>query len=419
MRYKLGDLTPLVFKTSNYGGSWTAITQGIGSEDFVRAVREDPKTRGLLYAATERGMYISFNDGVNWHKLDFNLPPVPITDLIIKDNDLVASTAGRGFWILDDLSALQQATGKFERALTLYQPKPTIRYTFGGFGGIRFPNFGKNPANGVTLDYYLGEEPDSVGIVLEISDEQSRLLRTYISTGDDAAKPRPGTPPPAPVLPTEIGLNRFTWDLRNETFPEVDDAFITGDYRGHMVAPGTYKARLMSSKDTVSTTIEVLPDPNWNITPDEFRVQQEMLQKIDGYVIEIHESINKMRNAKSQLKQYQSNLKDKDEYQDLVVLGDTLMARIDRWEQELVQTKMKTQQDMVNFRSKLGAEFMFLKGYVDNHDPRLTQGAIQRMEDLEEQWIEQKSALDRIINEDLNTYNKLYRDKGIPAVVVD
>ncbi len=419
MRYKFGDLTPLIYRTSDFGSSWRAITQGIAADDFVRVVREDPKTKGLLYAGTERGLYISFNDGVNWHRLDLNLPPVPITDLTIKDNDLVASTAGRGFWILDDLSALQQSVGKFEGTLTLYQPKPTIRYTFGGFGGIRFPNFGKNPPNGVTLDYYLAEEPDSVGLALEISDDQGQLLRTYTSTGDDTVKPRPGVPPPAPVLPTEIGLNRFTWDLRQETFPGIDDTFITGDFRGHMITPGNYKARLMTSEDTVSTSIEVLPDPNWNITKDEFRAQQEILTKIDGYVIEIHELINKMRNAKAQLKQYQSNLKDKELYQDLMVLGDTLMARINRWEQELLQTKMKTQQDMVNFRSKLGAEFMFLKGYVDNHDPRLTEGAIQRMKDLESQWVEQKAALDKIIDEDLNRYNKLYSEKGVPAIMVD
>jgi len=258
-----------------------------------------------------------------------------------------------------------------------------------------------------------------VGLALEISDDQGQLLRTYTSTGDDTVKPRPGVPPPAPILPTEIGLNRFTWDLRQETFPGIDDTFITGDFRGHMITPGNYKARLMTSEDTVSTSIEVLPDPNWNITKDEFRAQQEILTKIDGYVIEIHELINKMRNAKAQLKQYQSNLKDKESYQDLMVLGDTLMARIDRWEQELLQTKMKTQQDMVNFRSKLGAEFMFLKGYVDNHDPRLTEGAIQRMKDLEGQWVEQKAALDKIIDEDLNRYNKLYSEKGVPAIMVD
>jgi len=144
-----------------------------------------------------------------------------------------------------------------------------------------------------------------------------------------------------------------------------------------------------------------------------------MLQEIDDYVVEIHESLTKMRTARGQLMLYQANLKKKPEYQDLVKLGDNLMAKIDRWEQELVQTKMKVRSDVIMLRSKLGAEFMFLKDYMDTHDPRVTKGAIQRLADLEEQWLEHKEVLNGIIEGDLKRYNQLYRKKGIPAIVVD
>jgi photosystem II stability/assembly factor-like uncharacterized protein len=418
MRYKFGDASPMVYKTTNYGESWAKITGGVDPQTFVRAVREDPKTPGLLYAGTERGFYISFNDGGWWQRLDLNLPPVPITDLTVKDNDLVVSTAGRGFWILDDLSALQLSKGSFNTSLNIYQPKPTIRYTYGGFGGIRFPNYGSNPANGVSLDYYLGEAPDSTGVVLQILDQQGHLIRSYTSQ-ENTTKPIPGAPPPAPQLPTEVGLNRFTWDFRHETYPGIKDEFIDGNQIGHMVAPGNYQARLFSSKDTVSTSIQVLPDPNWDIREEEFRAQQQMLAKIDGYVFEIQESITSMRSAKQQLKQHQAVLKDKDEYQDLMVLGDSLVSRINQWEQELIQTKMKTQQDVVNFRSKLADEFMFLKGYVDNHDPRLTAGAIERMQDLEAQWAEQKRILKKLVEEDIKAYNEQYHARSVPAIIVD
>ncbi|MDH3709334.1 MAG: glycosyl hydrolase [Cyclobacteriaceae bacterium] len=418
MRYKFDDHNPYIYKTTDYGNTWVRISNGIGPQDFVRAVREDPVKPGLLYAATERGLYLSFNGGSSWDKLDLNLPPVPITDLTITDNDLVASTAGRGFWILDDLGPLQQSMGKFPQNITLYSPKPTIRFSSGGFGGIRFPNFGQNPPNGVILDYYLPVEPDSSGISLEILNDQDKVIRTYSSIKDESAKPRPGGPPPPAVLPAKKGLNRFNWDLHQETLEAVDKAFIMGDYRGHGVAPGNYRARLMNSMDTVSTVITLMSDPNWIISPGDFNEQQLMLAEIDAIVVEIHQSINKMRKAKSQLKQYQELLKDQEEYQDLLTQGDSVMAHINQWEGTLLQNKMKTQQDMVNFRSKLSAEFMFLKGYVDNHDPRLTEGARQRMKDLTAQWQQQQQILDNIINEELAAYNSLFREKQVPAVIL-
>ena len=419
MRYKFDDHQPYIYKTSDYGNTWTKITNGIASEDFVRAVREDPVKPGLLYAATERGLYVSFNDGASWDKFELNFPPVPITDLTIQDNDLVASTAGRGFWILDDLGALQQSMGKFPSSIALYQPKPTVRYSAGGFGGaIRFPYFGTNPPNGIILDYYLPAEPDSSGIRLEIQNDQDEVIRSYSSIKDEMLKPRPGAPPPPAVLPAKKGLNRFNWDLHRETLEGVDKAFIMGDYRGHRVAPGNYQARLISGTDTVNTSLTLMSDPNWIISPGDFHEQQQMLNQIDVTVMEIHQSINKMRKAKSQLEQYQNLLKDQEKYKELLTQGDSVMSKINKWEQELLQTKMKTQQDMVNFNSKLSAELMFLKGYVDNHDPRVTEGAKERMRDLSDQWSTYKKELNRIIEEELEEYNRLFKEQDIPAVII-
>jgi photosystem II stability/assembly factor-like uncharacterized protein len=418
MRYKFGDFTPLIYKTTDYGTSWSLISEGIADDTFVRAVREDPETKGLLYAATEKGFYISNNQGDYWHRLDLNLPPVPITDITIKENDLVAATAGRGYWILDDIGALQQSKDGLPGEIHLYQPKATIRYSYTGFGGIRFPNHGTNPANGIYLDYYLPVQPDSSGLTLEILSGEKEIIRTYSSNKKEESRPAPVSSPPEPVLPVEIGINRFSWDFRNQSYPGVEDQYIGGSLGGYMIAPGTFHARLIHLGDTVSTTFEILPDPNWDITPEEFAQQQEMLASIDSYIIELHQSIASMRTAQSQLKQHQQMLKDQEKYQDLLIMGDSIMSGIQRWEQQLLQTKMKTQQDVVNFQPKLVDEFMFLKGYIDNHDPRLTTGAIERMQDLENNWKDQKATLDQLIEQDLQAYNTLYRTKEVPAIIL-
>ncbi|NER12961.1 glycosyl hydrolase [Leptobacterium flavescens] len=419
MRYKFNDLKPYIYKTSDYGNTWTKITDGIDDpHTFVRVVREDPKTKGLLYAGTETGLYISANDGASWQKFQLNLPVVPINDLVIQDNDLVAATAGRSFWILDDLGAIQQSSGKFgEGKLKIFSPKNTYRL-FGGSSANTNGGQGQNPKEGVTFDYYLNKDIDSVSFKLKIFDQQNNLIRTYSNQPQKNFKSWPGGPQKPAVLSSKKGVNRFTWDFRRETLPAVDKVFVFGDYRGSRVAPGTYKLRLVMEKDSVETQVVILPNPKVKSTGSQFSQQQDFLREIENTVKDIHESVNSMRSAKNQLKSYASLLKGKKEAEELLEKGKAISERIGKWEEELIQPKQKTFQDVINFNNKLNAELLNLKSYVDAADPALTKGARERLADLKGQWKRFSDEKNAIISTEMNAYNDLYRQLGLPALIL-
>ena len=230
MRYKSMDLKPYIYKTNDYGQSWTKITNGITDKHtFVRAVREDKKQKGLLYAGTETGLYVSFDDGANWQKFQLNLPVVPINDLVIQDNDLVVATAGRSFWILDDLGAIQQSKDA-NNSFKLFKPKDTYRL-FGGSSEKPIPGLGQNPKQGVTFDYHLPKDADSLELKLEVL-SNGKVIRTLTNTKPKDFKSWPGGPPKPVVLPSKKGYNRFTWDFRKDPIPSIDKVFVFGNYNG-------------------------------------------------------------------------------------------------------------------------------------------------------------------------------------------
>ncbi len=417
MRYKFNDLTPIAYKTSDYGASWTRITNGFDDPNgFVRTVREDRKVKGLLYAGTETGLYVSFNDGANWQKLQLNLPIVPINDLTIQDNDLVAATAGRGFWILDDLGAIQQAKGQFGENTQLFTPKDT--YLFIG-GSSNSPTLGKNPKSGVTFDYYLPEElPDSVSMSLEIL-QGNDVIRTYSSKVDESFKSWSGGPPKPQVAPAKKGINRFTWNFKRETLPAISGVFVYGDYTGTTVAPGDYSIRLsIQDGDTLETAITILPNPNLDVSASDYSDQQAFLKSITDMIADIHEKVDDMRSAKSQLSAYQKLLKGREDAEVLLDTAKALTKKISKWEERLIQPKQKTFQDVINFQNQLNAQLMHLKGYAGAADPRVTQGARERFRDLSDQWKTFSDQRDQLIDVELKAFNDLYKSMNLPAVIM-
>ncbi len=417
MRYKFNDLTPIAYKITGYGASATRITNGIDDPNtFFRVIREDKKVKGLLYGGTETGLYVSFNDGTFWQKLELNFPNVPINDLIIQDNDLVAATAGRSFWILDDLSAIQQSKGQFGSELSIYQPKDTYRL-FGVSPDEPSPGYGLNPKEGVTFDYYLPEKLDTVELRVEIL-EGEQVIRSYSNIEDEDFKTWPGGPSKPKALPSEKGINRFTWDFRRETIPAVDKVFTYGSFNGSRVAPGDYSIRMILDEDTVSTSVKILPNPNLKTTEEDFNDQQNFLKEIAGIVTEMHESVTMMRSAKSQLGSYQKLLEGRDEAKTLLDTANSLIKKIDKWESELVQPKQKTFQDVINFGNRLNAELMNLKNYADGADPKVTSGARKRLDDLKKQWEEFRSGLKDLIEVELKVFNDLYEQADLPAVIL-
>ncbi|MDH5607943.1 MAG: glycosyl hydrolase, partial [Cyclobacteriaceae bacterium] len=418
MRYKFNDLKPYAFKTNDYGRTWIKITHGLDDPySFPRVIREDKKIKGLLYAGTETGLYISLNDGANWQKFQLNLPIVPINDLTIRDNDLIAATAGRSFWILDDLGALQQSKGNLAK-LAIYKPKDTYRL-FGGSADTPSPGLGQNPKEGVTVDYCLPQAADSADMNLYVLDKSGAVIRTYTNRAPEDFQSWPGGPAKPAVLPAKKGVNRFTWDFQRESLPAVDQVFIYGTHTGSRVGPGDYTLRLVVGQDAVETTVTLLPDPRINVTQAEFDRQQQFLTEVENLFREIHESVSAMRSAKTQLQAYQKLLKDNEAARALTDTAHALVTKIEAWEQRLIQPSQKTFQDVINFHNQLNAELSNLKEYADVADPRLTKGATERLNDVKASWKQFADTRDALIKTDMKAFNDLYKKLGLPAVIME
>ena len=415
MRYKSLDLQSYIFKTTDYGKSWNKIVNGLNDPNgFARVVRADKKRKGLLYAGTETGLFVSNDDGQHWQRLKLNLPVVAINDLIIQDNDLVAATSGRGFWILDDLGALQNMTAN-QNTVEIYQPKPSYRI-FGGTSNA--VGQGTNPRSGVTFDYYLDKDADTLQLKLEVLDG-SKVIRTYSNQKPKDFKSWPGGPSAPQVLPSKKGYNRFTWDFNRDALPAVNKVFVFGGLTGASVPPGTYTLRLTLEGETVETTATILPNPAINASPNDFVEQQQMLETIASTVREMHTSVNQMRSAKEQLNNYAKLLKDNEVAKPLIEKGEALLKRINSWEENLIQAKQKTFQDVINFNNKLNAQLIQLMSYIDQANPKVTQGAKDRLKDLMKDWQVYKTERDAIINSEMQAYNALYKSLNIPALIIE
>ena len=415
MRHKSMDLNSYVFKTNDYGQTWTKIVNGLeDTKGFARVVRADKKQEGLLYAGTETGLCVSNDDGAHWQRLKLNLPPVAINDLTIQDNDLVAATSGRGFWILDDLGVLQNMNSN-DKSVQLFKPKDTYRI----FGGVsKATGQGENPKSGVTFDYYLDKAADTLDLKLEVL-QNSKVIRSYTNKKPKGFKSWPGGPSKPQILPSKQGYNRFTWDFNRAALPSIHKVFIFGGLSGSRVAPGNYALRLTLEEDTVETMITILPNPKMNSNPQDFIAQQKMLVTIENTIRAMHEAVNQMRSTKTQLDAYAKLLKDHENATHLLEKGETLSKRINSWEENLIQVDQKTFQDVINFNNKLNAQLIQLKSYIDQADPKLTKGAKERFNDLMKDWEVYKNERDAIIETEMNAYNILYKSLNIPALIIN
>ncbi len=452
--YKLGDFTPRIFETTDYGISWQLRVDGIAEDDFVRVVREDPGRAGLLYAGTEAGLYVSFDDGERWQPLQLNLPVVPITDLTIRDQDLVVSTQGRAFWILDNLTPLHQINELVATSdVHLFKPRDAVR--FPASGREPPPNFGENPPAGAVIDYYLspamidllengpaieenGGEEDAAGtvdvdpeepwdgeILLEILDEERDVVRSYSSREDerDPVDPSPKASElgfsERKVLPKKAGHNRFVWDLRREQVASVPDLFVLYP-RGktYRVAPGTYQARLTVAGETRVKTFQLLADPQRPASREEFAEQQALISSIWQRVDYIHTAVDRLRRVRLQIEDLLDRIEGRDGVEQLAVVGNALVSKIEIWEKPLVQAEQKTFQDVINFPNRLNAQYLFLLDVVDSSDPPITDGALRRFEDLETEWQNHEGEMLEILDLDVPSFNRMFEELRVPAVIV-
>ncbi|HEY9284134.1 MAG TPA: hypothetical protein VIP46_11830 [Pyrinomonadaceae bacterium] len=453
--YKWDDFRPYLYKTSDYGKTWKKITNGIPDTAFTRVVREDPNRKGLLYAGTETGMYVSFNDGESWQSLQLNMPVVPITDLAVhkRDKDLIVATQGRSFYILDDLTVLHQLAeaGGNPSALPdvkLLKPEETYRLQGGGFGGggglPPGAPVGANPPNGVVVYYHLKQRP-ATDVTLEFLDAAGKSIQKYTASAPrPAATPASGTasvmrPPEQPQAPSEEapvvvagtggpagprvttnpGLNRFVWNMRHPdatTFPGL--IMWAASTQGPRVAPGTYTVRLTANGQTQSETFEIRKDPRVQTTQADFAKQSELLLRIRDKVSETHSAILQIRQVRSQLEELQKRVQGQPAAQRVVEAAKSLNQKMTAVEEALYQTKNQSNQDPLNYPIRLNNKLAALGGVVASADAAPTDQSYQVYDELVGQIDAQLRQLDQVLKTDLPAFNRLVRETDIPAVVV-
>ncbi|MDQ3547509.1 MAG: glycosyl hydrolase, partial [Chloroflexota bacterium] len=467
-RYKLDDFAPYLFKTSDYGKTWTKITNGIPGDDFTRVIREDTQTKGLLYAGTETGIYVSFDDGGNWHKLGGNFPVVPIHDLIVHNDDLVIGTHGRSFWIFDDLTTIRQMAGEVAaKAAHLFKPRDTLRYgKLRGFGhtpveGRNYhfaagfiPAFkyevdeagnpkwtyidaGNNPPEGVLVRYYLADKPKGE-ISLTVLDSKGNTLREFIPKKEKASATEgaeqhaespdvpanlTGSSPdeeeqPGPYLPAKAGMNFFNWTLRSADAVKIktkggDQPPVTGP----VVPPGAYGLRLTVDGESQTQEFTILPDPRVEASQADYQAQYDLLVKIGDKHTELNEAVNQIRAMREQVDGWVKRTKDSDAGDQISKAGKALDARLDAVEDEFLQVKAEGMQDTINFPVKLNTKLISLAGAVAGGDHAPAKQMHALYDELATRIDEQLAALKQIVAKDVAGFNKTITEANLPAVV--
>jgi photosystem II stability/assembly factor-like uncharacterized protein len=421
-RYKFNDKRPAIFKTKDYGKSWSKITNGIPNGAFTRVVREDDQLKDFLFAGTETGLYLSWNGGESWKPFQLNLPATPILDLIVRHNDIVVATSGRSFWILDDLGLIRQQQGLSED-FHLFQPEPAmlsnhsseLDSTNKDFTGSH-PMRGVNPANGIVVYYNLPKLEKDQHIHLEIRDSNDELVNEFSSKKDEAFQKYDGGPSAATLISKDEGMNRFVWNMRYNTMPGIPTAYIEGSYRRHKVIPGTYKAILKHGDQVQETTFEVLANPMYSITENQYAEYSSVMSEMEFTLTAMHEKTNRMFKIQTQLNQLNKNFPDEEKFADLKEEGKTLAEKLKAWDEEMVQRKSKAYDDVENFPNKFTAEYLFLINQTESAIPRVTQSSKDRRLELDAQWKELESQADSFLETDIPDFNKKLWKQEIGAI---
>jgi photosystem II stability/assembly factor-like uncharacterized protein len=422
-RYKLDDYRPFAYVTRDYGKTWKKITDGIPEDTFVRVVREDPAKKGLLYAGTETGIYVSFDDGVRWQSLQLNLPVVPATDIAVKDNDVVVATQGRSFWILDDVSPLRQLTKEAAAEdVHLYKPAPAPRF----FGlSVPRPNVGMNPPNGAVVYYGLKAAPkDDEEVTLEVRDKSGTLVRKLSSKPKKDAEPNPlaeflGVDLPSDQLPAKAGLNRYAWNLRGEEASKFKGMILWGGGTdGPVVPPGTYELKLKAAGRESTTALEVRKDPRLQVSDADLQKQYELLVKVRDKLTAAHDAVARVREVRDQVNGVVERAKGTPDEKALADAADAFKKKVTAVEEALYQTKNKAIQDPLNYPIRLSNKLAWLAGVVGGAERAPTEQSYAVYEDVAAKIDVQLAALKQTLDQDLPAFNQLVREKNVPAVVL-
>jgi hypothetical protein len=420
MKYKEGDNAPYIYKTSNYGRSWTLITDGLPDSHFARVVREDPQRADLLFAGMERGLYVSLNGGEDWQAFQTNLPIVPITDLMVRRNDLVLATQGRAFWVLDDIAPLRQFASAHETAVAhLYDPSLAYRLTPTQGRNGAGESFAPSAPDGAVIYYSLAEEADleEQELTIEILDDSGDVIRTLKTDKEKGVEG--GGENASYTIPAEKGINRITWDLRRNPTTSVDYEFIFGaarddkEIQGYTVAPGTYGVRLAYGDVVQESTVEVQWDPINSYDEQKVREQQRFLAGTFAMIDGIYKRVNSLLNIRKQV-DIRKSLADEAGDDEMVEAAEALLVALKQWQEMVTTPHRGNNQDVLNFAPQLDA---FLTGIYQQADAAvlgITQGQRDRLADLEPQWAEAMESWETLIETDVAEFTR----RAGPAVIV-
>lgn len=403
--YKLGDFAPYLFKTTDYGKSWKKITDGIEAEDFTRVVREDPKQKQLLYAGTENGMYISFDDGANWRHFQQNLPIVPVTDLKIKNNDLIVATQGRSIWIIDDLTMLHQLYNLEGDKNVLFKPEDA--YRMGGGSREGSLTAGTNHPAGVMTYFYLSDPKDKE-VKLSYLNSQNDTIKSF-STKDEKNK-----------LEVKQGANLQTWDLRGKGAEVLDGMILWwASTDAPQAVPGEYKVVLQVGDEVQTKTFKVLPDPNAETDVAGMQKQFDFISDVNKTVDKAHKSIKKMRDLEKQLSDFEKRYKGNEKVKPLVEKAQKLSDSISEIENALYQTKNRSNQDPLNFPIKLTNKLAHLNSLVGMDDFPPTDQDIEVKNELTKKVNSQLDKFDQLLSAQVKEFNQRFNEMDLNYLFVE
>ncbi len=425
-RYKLDDFKSYIYKTEDYGKTWKLIVNGIDPMHFARCLRADRKRPGLLYAGTEYGMYISYDDGADWKSFQLNLPVVPIVDLAIKNNDLIVGTQGRSLYILDDLTVLQQKDEKIlNQNLHVFGVNPAYRMPgrgrfFFGMSGGSIPNVGKNPPDGVVFNYFMKHVNDSTKLSISIMDKNKKLIKKFTNSGSasaaggNAGQQRGNTG----KIDVSQGMNQFEWDMNYPPAEKVDGLILwNGFIGGPKAAPGNYFAIFKSGSDSVEVPFTIIPDPNYKTSQADYDEQFNFLIKLRDKSSEIMETIKNIREVRNQMNAFSARI-GKEMPKEVKQQIDTVSKHLTSVEDALHQTKARSSQDVLNYPIKLDDKLSSIYRVASSGQSGLPKQAKDAYAELEPLIDAQLDKMKKVMSEDVGRLNQLIHEKTLPVIGV-
>lgn len=405
-RYKMGDYTPYLYKTTNYGASWILITNGIPAEHFTRVVRADPDRKGLLYAGTENGMYISFDDGASWKSFQGNLPLVPITDLAIKNKNLIAATQGRSFWLIDDLSPLHQLEdGLKDKTVHLYEPMDAYRM---GGGGRPSRTAGTNHPGGALIYYFVKDTAAIDTLRIEFHQEDGTLVKAFSTAPDKDLNEEELNPEP--------GMNSLSWNMQYKGAEGFDGMILWWSSLGGPTAlPGEYKVHLVHGDQTMEQPLTILKDPRSTSSEEDLRKQFDFQMSVVDKLTETNMAVKNIREVRSEINRVLDKLKG-EEFTDIQDKGKAILKDMKAIEEELYQTKNRSGQDPLNYPIRLNNKLGHLNSLMGVGDFAPTDQAIEFKNEIEARIDVQLEKLNALWNTEIPAFNALVREKELDAV---